>query len=101
MLPCLALDKIESESEAKIWGWFSLNATYDNVWLPISFGPNVNTIEVFGDVEITVLFSNHIQVESNGQPTDTLYVCSDESIENEVGPVIVPVILSKINSLNY
>jgi hypothetical protein len=61
---------------------------------------NVNRIEVFGDVEITVLSNNHIQVKRREQFTDTLYICPIELIGN-VGPVIIPDLLSKINSLNY
>jgi hypothetical protein len=42
------------------------------------------------------LFNNHIQVKPVGQSIDTLYVRSVPSIENNVGPVILAVLLSKI-----
>ena len=61
---------------------------------------NVSETDESAERRITSLSNNHIQVKRVGQSIDTLYVRPVPSIENNVGPVILAVVLSKITVQN-
>jgi len=66
-----------------------INATNDNVRLPIWRGVKVSATEVFESIATLILSNIHIQNKLDGQGIDTLKISSVKLVNTSLGPLIV------------